>query len=697
MTKKRFWLGFLILALVFGMIVNGCDDSTSDSSLENEGEGNTGSGPIITLGYNQYGTDDSYWQYNYNPVSLLKGSRFLTGDQYVFTYSFKSSVNIDKLQIVLVDTTEAASHWEELSNYIVIGEKISANTIISGTKTITVTKNATSSVVAANTLVFQASKATSSSPKLTFSAFSFGKPGSENPTNYYTVTFNSNGGTGTVPISQTVSAGSSITLPSGSGLSRSGYFFKGWNDDSSGTGITYSASSSFTPIASTTLYAQWSSTEEKTCTVSYNINGGTGTTPASQTVYDNSSITLASGSGFSRSGYSFGGWNTNSSGTGTNYSASSSFVVNSNITLYARWVVVSSNPEGIYVGIVKFANTAEDITYDAPVLLNSAGKTTILSRLTNNYTIASQIGTSMFYGVHKALENLKKNEASYPTNLDTVNIVTFTDGLDNQSAGLSRIDMYTIEGQKFDNNNMYSDYIRSQIDSRKISGVSIDAYSVGVRGGDVTDITAFQNNLAAIASPGKSQELSNFSDVQSTFNAIADGLNITHTSTSFTMVTNLLDGGTKVRMTFDVNNTSSTSAQGSTRYIEGTMNVSGSTYTLTNITYGSGISSDENVGPITGTIVGTQINFTFNNITGYNPNSDLSNTRQWLIAPGSTASWQHNSEYNSTGSSSSSVEKRSAIIYLILDCSTSLSTTEIGQIRTAAINFINSLYDRYNQ
>ena len=73
-------------------------------------------------------------------------------------------------------------------------------------------------------------------------------------------------------------------------------------------------------------------------TVTYNINGGSGSTPSSQTVKPGRDVYLPSGSGFSRSGFTFGGWNTSSSGTGTSYSASSYFTPYGNMTLYARWV-----------------------------------------------------------------------------------------------------------------------------------------------------------------------------------------------------------------------------------------------------------------------------------------------------------------------------------------------------------------------
>ena len=73
----------------------------------------------------------------------------------------------------------------------------------------------------------------------------------------YTVIFHANSGSGTVPSAQAVEGGSSITLPSGSSLTKTGYTFGGWNTNTSGTGTTYGAGSSFTPTASITLYAKW--------------------------------------------------------------------------------------------------------------------------------------------------------------------------------------------------------------------------------------------------------------------------------------------------------------------------------------------------------------------------------------------------------------------------------------------------------
>jgi formylglycine-generating enzyme required for sulfatase activity len=72
-------------------------------------------------------------------------------------------------------------------------------------------------------------------------------------------------------------------------------------------------------------------------TVSYHINGGTGQTPAAQKVKAGESVTLPGGDGLAKIGCAFGGWNTNASGTGTNYTASSSYTPQKTVTLYARW------------------------------------------------------------------------------------------------------------------------------------------------------------------------------------------------------------------------------------------------------------------------------------------------------------------------------------------------------------------------
>lgn len=103
------------------------------------------------------------------------------------------------------------------------------------------------------------------------------------------------------------------------------------------TGLTTGTYYVGRPIVGTVRYAISVTAAVSNITISFNINGGTGTTPTSLVQAPGTSFTLPSSSGFSRNGYTFSSWNTNSSGTGTNYTAGQSYTFNNNTTLYAKW------------------------------------------------------------------------------------------------------------------------------------------------------------------------------------------------------------------------------------------------------------------------------------------------------------------------------------------------------------------------
>ena len=75
--------------------------------------------------------------------------------------------------------------------------------------------------------------------------------------------------------------------------------------------------------------------------VTYDKNGATsGSVPTDATSYNSgATVTVKSNSGnLAKTGYTFGGWNTKSDGTGTNYTAGSgTFTITANTTLYAKW------------------------------------------------------------------------------------------------------------------------------------------------------------------------------------------------------------------------------------------------------------------------------------------------------------------------------------------------------------------------
>ncbi len=71
-------------------------------------------------------------------------------------------------------------------------------------------------------------------------------------------------------------------------------------------------------------------------TLSYNLNGGSGTIPESVTQVKDTTASLASSSGFSRSGYTFNGWNDGSA----TYSEGASYAINADIEFVAQWLYI---------------------------------------------------------------------------------------------------------------------------------------------------------------------------------------------------------------------------------------------------------------------------------------------------------------------------------------------------------------------
>ena len=156
------------------------------------------------------------------------------------------------------------------------------------------------------------------------------------------ISYNGNGSTsGSVPSQTYVTDGSSITIAA-NGFTRTGYTFSGWGTTAGGVANSaYAPGSSFSTPSSITLYAIWSA---RTFAITYNGNGSDGgVTPTAQSyIYDGVQVTVAANT-FTRSGYSFVGWYSNSSGTGgTSYTAGTSSIAPSvDTVLYALWTANS--------------------------------------------------------------------------------------------------------------------------------------------------------------------------------------------------------------------------------------------------------------------------------------------------------------------------------------------------------------------
>ncbi len=100
--------------------------------------------------------------------------------------------------------------------------------------------------------------------------------------NMYTVTFDANGGTGTME-PQAVLSGTATALNTNN-FTRDSYTFNGWNTAANGSGTAYTDGQSATFSADTTLYAQWNKSGGSGSTTPGGSSGTSGkTTPAAST------------------------------------------------------------------------------------------------------------------------------------------------------------------------------------------------------------------------------------------------------------------------------------------------------------------------------------------------------------------------------------------------------------------------------
>ncbi len=115
--------------------------------------------------------------------------------------------------------------------------------------------------------------------------------------------------------------------------SRTGYTLSPWVD-TDGNEVT---DGRWTTASDVTLYADW---EPVTYTVHYDPNGGTGSSPDTEHIYD---LSAALGeSSLTRVGYTHSGWNTKPDGSGTDYTVGEAIINltiadGDTVTLYAQW------------------------------------------------------------------------------------------------------------------------------------------------------------------------------------------------------------------------------------------------------------------------------------------------------------------------------------------------------------------------
>lgn len=157
----------------------------------------------------------------------------------------------------------------------------------------------------------------------------------------YKLTYDANGGTGTVPTdSNNYAKGTYAQVVSGRGLTRKGMIFLGWSTKQTADSPAYYPGGSVKINDNTTLYAVWGTPTGKAA-ITYHSNFGSHEPRKSEDVWVNSKVKVDSyaATGLpSRTGYEFTGWNTASDGNGTAYAAGDTVrLTASGNDLYAQW------------------------------------------------------------------------------------------------------------------------------------------------------------------------------------------------------------------------------------------------------------------------------------------------------------------------------------------------------------------------
>lgn len=148
----------------------------------------------------------------------------------------------------------------------------------------------------------------------------------------YTITFNANEGIGSME-PQIVTRGAKTGLV-GNTFTREGYDFTGWNTQADGKGTSYEDKATVTLADNMTLYAQW---KQRTYKVTFvpNARRVAGVMEPQEVVEGKD--TPLSPNIFTRKGYTFVGWNTQSDGKGTDYSDKTVVNLKEDLKLYAKW------------------------------------------------------------------------------------------------------------------------------------------------------------------------------------------------------------------------------------------------------------------------------------------------------------------------------------------------------------------------
>ncbi len=159
-------------------------------------------------------------------------------------------------------------------------------------------------------------------------------------------------------------------------------------------------------------------------TVTYNANGGTGTLTDGSSPYNNNTSVTVLANTFTRTGYTFNGWNTASDGSGTNYVATNTFNITANTTLYAKWTVILAPEINVKQSTTSIADNSGSHDFGSQTTFTN---TDIIFTIENTGSAASTLGSFTISGTNANQFSLQGiNPTTVANGISTTFTIRFT-------------------------------------------------------------------------------------------------------------------------------------------------------------------------------------------------------------------------------------------------------------------------------
>jgi cell division septation protein DedD len=340
--------------------------------------------------------------------------------------------------------------------------------------------------------------------------------------------------------------------------------------------------------------------------------------------------------------------------------------------------------EGVFFTMSYFSNRVYELTGQAnkPVVISlgdSNAQSQLASLVNQSYMRSPLPGTSLYYAIHNALNRMSGWDANGAlSRFDTILLVTITDGLDTSSTDPS---LTPIESVWFRSANEYQDFVRKNIEGRRIGGKKITAISIGLQGADTITGWDYETTLRAVANAEDNVYRIPLRNLTKTLQDIAVSVTSGMTARPVGFVTPAYPNGTEIFIALD---SFSTPSRGQ-NFIAGRIRVTGNRHYLENITLG-GLARDATSVPAGG-IVGQispsgGVEWQFDFSQTLNPSK--------VVLYYKDTEWRGTKEF--TVRTYSPIDsRRTVLVYLLIDNSSSIPAQNIAVIRESAVKFIDAL------